>query len=241
MRQTTQLSIAILASAVSGFSSDLPDENSLLLTVLSNTFTRAELAPATPPSAETLQRMEKYYPDGVPKNWKECHQLGELPMRITHPLIQKFAADQDFSITDEEIEEFFQRSQVGLIAPDGSTKTHELSAEDKTVYNEQATYALKNWKYNMAMYETYGGSVIDTGLGVSPSDAILAYVKECESVGLFSIHDPEIQSLFWICMTNTPGNYLSPDEGVRRLYEHPADALKRATLKRLNRNSNHFR
>lgn len=93
-----------------------------------------------------------------------------------------------------------------------STFQEPVSTGDREV----ALVTVGTWKFNKALYETYGGTVIFQQAGIEPLDAYRAALHEHERNGTFQIFDPELRVKFWEYFTTMPHTVLD-EEGLLEL------------------------
>lgn len=233
MKKTATLFFTVIASFICFAETD-PEQNPVLLTVLGTNYFSADIQLDTVPGDREREYMKKNHPEGVPDIWEYCYGLRHLAELITKPLNQIFVEKNGVTPTDADLAEFIELSRFELNYP-GATITNsigimdDLSDEERKSTESTAMLLLWGWKFENALYKSYGGRIADTGHEIKVFDAYFNYLKECEEQNMFTIHNEEVKNRFWTCITNLPNPviYLSQEDGEAALFEHPALKLKR--------------
>jgi hypothetical protein len=219
--------IAIVIISTSGHGEDPP-----LLSILGKEIMLETVNLKIEPSEAAQKSIDEDYPDGRPAYWAECYHIGKM-LRAIVPVIQnKFIDDNNLRPTEQDVADYIKRAETVFTSPDGS---NVLDADDQQRMGAQATNDLIEWKYNVAVFEKYGGRIADTKYAIRPMDAIYSMLRDAETSGLFTIHDDELRALFWTCLTNVPVTYLSDEAGRNALYKHPADTFREMVVEIVNR------
>ena len=107
-------------------------------------------------------------------------------------------------------------------------------ADDQFGMMSTSVNQLKEWKFNKALFDLYGGRVFVDRWVPQAYEAAHAYLAERETAGDFTIRDADLRERYWaLVRTPPPLSTVSEEEGRAALAEHPADRQKRETVKSL--------
>ena len=97
---------------------------------------------------------------------------------------------------------------------DGMTPEQRAAVEASRPAREReiARVFIRNWKFNKALYQQYGGRVIFQQAGMEPLDAYRAWLKEHESRGDFAINDATLRDQFWSYFLSEAHNFVPIEE-----------------------------
>ena len=222
----TKTTVLLLISTMTFISAIALGDSTPLFTILGKDVMREEISLQSEPSEDTQRSIDAFYPGGRPDNWAECFRIKEMIENIIPVIQSKFFDENKLRPTEEEIATYMERLKYVYEYPDGLIFTIDLSDDiDQQMLRHQAIQSLSEWKWNVALYEKYGGRIatINNNETIRPIDAAYALLKDAEGDGTFTIHDNDLRALFWSCMTNYPVTYLSDEDGKSALYRHPAD------------------
>lgn len=118
-------------------------------------------------------------------------------------LLNAYARDQDIRAKDSAVDAYIadmdrqMREDLG----DDYAGADDLSPDEQAAMAEMrrsmAAAMIRNWEINRSLYGAYGGRVIYQQFGPEPLDAYVAFLRDAEREGRFSINDPALAEAFW--------------------------------------------
>lgn len=124
----------------------------------------------------------------------------ELRYVVLQKLTNRYAADQEISVTEAEKAAYIERVRAALSKDPnfaGSAPGAEESAADKAAREEIAAAFIRQWKISRALHEQYGGRIIFQQGGPEPLDAYRTFLEESAARGDFKIVNKDLEAGFW--------------------------------------------
>jgi hypothetical protein len=123
---------------------------------------------------------------------------------ITH-LLEQYAEEKGIRAEPAEIEALLGKMHADMAASGLATEgdlTPEEKAEVDAMQRQMARDIIRQWKINKALYEQYGGRIIQQQFGPEPLDAYRAFLRQREADGAFVIRDQALEASFWRYFTD---------------------------------------
>jgi len=138
---------------------------------------------------------------------------------ILNPLLKQYEKENAFEVTEEEIEQYLKFMGFGK-GVESITVDVGPKGEEPVVPREHmkigASYMIKGWKRNRALFDKYGGKVLCEQMGCDPIGAFRKFLEESEKIGAFEIYDSELRGKFWEYFIDVESKaYISEEEGKR--------------------------
>jgi heat shock protein HslJ len=127
---------------------------------------------------------------------------------ILSQLLDAYAAEAGITVSGAEIDHYLARMEQRMRADlgddydDGSSLSADEQAEVGRMRRRMAEGMMRQWKINKVLHEQYGGRIIYQQLGPEPLDAYLAFLKDAQRAGGFTIRDSELEADFWAFFTD---------------------------------------
>jgi heat shock protein HslJ len=165
-----------------------------------------EFEPAEPPLAATVLGEDVHTGD-----------TGEMQEIILNRLFDRYVAEHNIAVSDEEIDSFVETMQSGMKAI-GLTAEKELTDEEaaqvRQMQRNMGRSMIRQWKINRELYRQYGGRIIYQQLGPEPLDAFRQFLEERRDAGDFVIHRKTFKDKFW---------HYFIDDSIHDFYEPGSD------------------
>jgi hypothetical protein len=120
-------------------------------------------------------------------------------------LFDQYAAEQGIRAEPAEIDALPEQMRAGMAA-EGLAAADDLTpaeqAEVDAMQRAMARGIIRQWKINKALYEQYGGRIIQQQLGPEPLDAYRKFLRGREAEGALAVHDEALARSFWRCFTD---------------------------------------
>ena len=138
----------------------------------------------------------------------------EMQGEILARLFGRFAEENGIVAGPDEVASFLEAISGGRPAG-GQEEEEELTPEEarqvEELRNQMAHSAVRQWKINKALYETFGGRIIYQQLGPEPLDAYRLFLEKRQSEGAFTIRDKTLEKDFWRYFTDdTIHDFMEP-------------------------------
>jgi heat shock protein HslJ len=154
----------------------------------------------------------------------QVHDANALRDIILSRLLTVYAAQAGIEITAAEKDRYLTVMEQRLHADpgndfdDSSSLTADEQAEVEHMRGRMAESVILQWKVNKVLHEQYGGRVVYQQLGPEPLDAYLAFLKDAQQAGQFTIRDGNLAADFWAFFSDERRNAFMPtgseDEAV---------------------------
>jgi hypothetical protein len=120
-------------------------------------------------------------------------------------LLDQYAEEQGIRAEPAEIDALQAKMHADMAASGLATEgdlTPEEKAEVDAMRLEMARDIIRQWKINKALYEQYGGRIIQQQFGPEPIDAYRKFLRQREADGAFAIRDQALERSFWRYFTD---------------------------------------
>ena len=168
---------------------------------------------------------------GLSPNATECRELEPLTKGVIGPLFADFCQKNGVVAGQADLKEYC-RKQLDAEALFKEAWAEWAPNGSQWRARQAAVVELTMWKLQKALFEKYGGRVIqNTGNQPQAFDAMVAYVAEREKAKDFTILDARLKLRFWECLRRPKMGLVSEETGRPLIEEHPVDRRKRKRSK----------
>lgn len=186
-------------------------------------FGRPIAAEVVEPHALLKQRQMQHLVSADYATWLRKYRASRLTRLIVEPLRAAYTREHALEPTPAELAAATE-AYTRRMGPDGGEQA-QRSAETK------ASVVTTDWKFNKALYEQYGGVVVQRHFGPEALGAMRKWLESHEQAGDFKIDDPKLRADFWEYYLHVDQNLVvaaADPFGVPPWRDDPIDRLVQA-------------